>query len=343
MAKEINEKTFELNITNELLNLSKSFISYLGDFHWFHFPPMRNRVVISRFLNQVTLFAEGLTQEQESNTLTGGYDVSINYNHPNGQKGRLIFLQYKAGVRKFYSNKTVSKFYRPTAKTKGRSPEHVLFTFNDAAEGTQHSTLRNLANRPGIQPESVIYVFPRITEKTEFKNKVGNLIPNSSFVPVIEIDNQASNQTPPIIISDGTSHKYRTSYDGLTSEVNFFFFFFYYDNKIISDFLSELICIQIERFAKLLSKQDRPDLEIFIDIVSESLNRFVEYELKQFPSNNLLIENVKKYIQRIVENFNSNRIIPDAPSRFTNIIPKEGLKLKFENKDDFSGINYQIF
>lgn len=343
MAKEINEKTFELNITNELLNLSKSFICYLGHFHWFHFPPMQDRNIISQFMKQATLFAEGLTQEEESNPLTGGYDVSINYNHPNGQEGRLMFLQYKAGIRKSYSNKSVSNFYRQTARMEGRSPEHVLFTFNDAAEGTQHSTLRKLANSAGIQSQSVIYVFPRITEKSDFKNKVGNLISNSSFVPVLEIDNQALNQTPPITINDGVSHKYRTSYDGLQSEVNFFFFFFFYDNKIISELLSELICIQIERFAKILLKQDRPDLEIFLEIVSESLNRFVEYELKEFTLSNLIIENVKLYIQRIVENFNSNKIIENAPSRFTNIIPSEGLKLKFENKLDFSGINYQIF
>ncbi len=343
MAKEINEKTFELNITNELLNLSKSFIWYLDHFHWFPFPIIRNRENLRQFFNHATIFAEGLTQDEENNPITGGYDVSINYNHPNGQEGRLMFLQYKAGIRKSYSNKSGSNFYRQTARMDGRSPEHALFTFNDAAEGTQHSTLRNLANRAGIKPESVIYVFPRITEKTEFKNKVGNLIPNSSFVPVLEIDNQASNQTPPISINDGVSHKYRTSYDGSTSEVNFFFFFFFYDNKIISELLSELISIQIERFAKILLKQDRPDLELFSDIVSESLNRFVEYELKEFSSSNLILENVRVYIQSIVESFNSNRIIQDAPSRFTNIIPKEGLKLNFEYNFDFSGINYQKF
>lgn len=343
MAKEINEKTFELNITNELLNLSKSFIWYLNHFHWFNFPLMRDRNIISQFMKQTTLFAEGLTQEEESNPLTGGYDVSINYNHPTGQIGRLMFLQYKAGIRKSYSNKSVSKFFRPTAKTEGRSPEHVLFSFNEAAEGTQHSTLRNLANREGIQPESVIYVFPRITEKTEFINRVGNLVPNSSFVPVLEIDNQASNQTPSITINDGISHKYRTSYDGLISEVNFFFFSFVYDDKIILELLSELICIQIERFAKILIEQDIPLLQEFLSNVLESLSQFVEYELKQFPSSNLIIENVRLYILKIEENFDSNRIILNAPSRFTNIIPKEGLKFKFENKFDFSGINYQIF
>jgi len=69
MAKEINEKTFELNITNELLNLSKSFIWYLDLFPWFHFNSMRNRNIISQFMKQSTLFAEGLTQKEERNIL----------------------------------------------------------------------------------------------------------------------------------------------------------------------------------------------------------------------------------------------------------------------------------
>ncbi|MFN7845595.1 MAG: hypothetical protein ACK5P4_00135 [Bacteroidota bacterium] len=343
MAKQINEKTFELNITNELLNLSKSFIWYLDHFHWFHFPPMQYRNIISQFMKQATFFAEGLTQEEESNPLTGGYDVSINYNHPNGQEGRLMFLQYKAGIRKSYSNKSVSNFYRQTARKEGRSPEHVLFTFNDAAEGTQHSTLRNLANSAGIQSQSVIYVFPRITEKSDFKNKVGNLISNSSFVPVLEIDNQAFVQTPSISINDGVTHKYRTSYDGLTSEVNFFFFFFLYDYLIISELLSELICIQIERFANILIKQNKPELEIFLDFLPDSFNRFVEYELKQYPAKDIIFAKVNSYINSIREAYRSESQIPQAPSKYSTVVPKEGLKFKFENKYDFSEINYQIF
>jgi len=343
MSKEINEKTFELNITNELLNKSKSLIWYLNHFHRLNMPPLRYRNNISQFMNDVNLFAEGLTQEEESNKLTGGYDVSINYNHPNGQEGRLMFLQFKAGIRKSYSNKRASKFYRQTARAAGISPEHVMFTFNDAAEGSQHSTLRSLANRSVILAKSVMYVFPRITEKTVFINKVGNLIPNSSFVPVLDIDNQASTQTPPIVINDGISHKYRTSYDGITSEVNYFYFYFLYDNKIISELLSELICIQIERFAKILLNQGRPNLGVFLEIISESFNRFVENELNSYPSKEVIFANVNLYINSIGEAYRSDRQIVQAPSKYTTVVPKEGLKLNFEEKADFSCINYQLF
>lgn len=343
MAKEINEKTFELNITNELLNLSKSFIWYLNHFHWFPFPVIRNKELLVQFFQQASIFAEGLTQEEESNPLTGGYDVSINYRYPSGAEGRLMFLQYKSGIRKSYSNIAISKFYRRTARNENRSPEHIAFTFNDAAEGTQHSTLRNLSNSAGVSPNSVLYVFPRITEKTDFYNKVGNLIYHSSFVPVLEIDNQASNQTPQIVINDGITHKFRTSYDGLTSEVNYFYYYYYYDNSIIHNLLAELICIQIERFTKILIKQERPLLDIFLDAINEGINRFAEYELKEYQIRNIVRENVTSYIKTLKENAGSNRIIADAPSKYTTKVPNGGLKLRFDDKNVFSKLKYQIF
>lgn len=340
MGKNINEKTFELNITNELLNLSKSFIWYLD-----HSPLcwLLPRTTWSQFLNQSTLFAAGLTQDEESDPLTGGYDVSINYTLPNGQDGRLIFLQYKAGVRKAYSNANASKFNRKIALKEKRPAEHVSFTFNDAAQGTQHSTLRNLANKTDIQSHSVMYVFPRITEKADFESKIGSLIFYSSFVPVLELDNQASNQTPQVSIIDGVSHNYRTSYDGLTSEVNYFFYYFYYDPGFISLFVSELICIQIERFAKSLRKEEPPFFEIFINGISDAVSRFIDAELKAVPSSTLIQSGVSSYIGRVREGLAVNKEIPAAPSVFTTIIPKEGLKLKFDNKNDLSLINYQLF
>jgi hypothetical protein len=343
MAKEINEKTFELNITSELLNLSKSFIWYLDHFHLFHSPFMRDRNIFSQFLSHSTFFAEGLTQEEESNPLTGGYDVSINYNHPNGQEGRLMFLQYKAGIRKSYCKNKVSQFYNQTARNNSRSAEHVLFTFNDAARGTQHSTLRNLANSTGISPNSVIYVFPRITERSDFYEKSGSLIHCSSFIPVLDIDNQASNQTPPISINDGITHKFRTSYDGLISEVNFFFFFFFYNHHFPHDLLSELICIQIERFARIIDKVENGLLEIFLDILPDVLSLFLKYELNQNQLAFNVIQNVSSYINLLKVSYKSNKIIPQAPSEHTTILSSEGLKIRFEDKNDFSLLNYQIF
>lgn len=343
MSKEINEKTFELNITNELLIISKSFIWYLDHFHRFNFPHLRNKNIISNFLNQSTFFAEGLTQKEESDKLKGGYDVSINFKHPRYPDSRVMFLQYKAGERKLYSKNKESKFYKKTAIKESRDSEHIMFTFNDAADGTQHSTLRNLANTTGIKPSSVLYVFPRITEYSDFKSKIGNLIYNSSFVPVLEIDDQASNQTPPITIIDKESHKYRTSYNGITSEVNYFYFFFLYNNEIVTNLLSELICIQIERFATLLSKEESPLIKLFLEELDEIIKQFVDYELNEYSLNYKIVEGVKFYIKSIRENHSDKNEIPRAPSNYTTVLPKEGLRLNFDKKIDFSNLTYQIF
>lgn len=338
MTKEVNEKTFELNITNELLTLSKSFIWYLGHFHWLPFQEAENRHLLRQFFNTATIFAEGLTQEEESNPVNGGYDVSINFRHPYGQEGRVMFLQFKAGYRKLYSRKIGSMFHR-----KNGNSEHVMFTFNDAAEGTQHSTLRNLANSTDVSQNSVLYVFPRITKKQEFINQSGNLVNLTSFVPVLEIDKQGLSQSPQVIVNDGIVHKYRTTYDGLTSEINHLLLQFIYDKQIVSEFIAELICIQIERFSKILKRYENLTFDLFLESLSENLSTFIEYELKEFSFASIVTQNVQSYINLIVQSRSDYSGIPQAPIKYTTIIPKEGLKLRFEDKQDKSSVRYQIF
>lgn len=343
MKKKLNEKTLELNITNELLNLSKSFVCYLL-YPICHHLFSRNQQGIDIWLqviNQPILFAQGLTQEEESNE---GYDVSINYTLSNGQDGRLMFLQYKAGIEKKHSNKPESNFLRQTAKLDNRTPNHIVFTFNDAAGGRQHSALRELASREGIKPQSVMYVFPRITEGADFKNKIGSLIYSSSFVPVLALDNQALGQTPPVVINDGIIHKYRTSYDGQISEVNSVFFVFNYDDRIFLWLVSELICIQIERLVKVLKEYNKDALEEFLDILlGSNMDEIIAKKLNLSHYNNMMIKDIKIYVKAIKEKLNLNEEIPMAPSKFTTIVPKEGLKLTFSSKDYFSTTNFQLF
>lgn len=329
MAKEINEKTFELNITSELLNLSKSFIWYMD------YSPVKDLIsskVWLEFFNQPCLYATGLTQQEESNTEKGGYDVSINYSLPNGKEARIMFLQYKAGRHVTYSKLKGSQF----EKSKGKDTEHVCFTFNDAAKNTQHSTLRKLATSLGETSKSVLYVFPRITKKQDFISKVGQLIHNTSFVPVLEIDAQGAKQIPEIVIKDENEHKFRTSYDGRKSEVNLLLLLLLLDQGIVFNILTELICIQVERFFNILKMKDNSNLTPWIDIVSTSINRFVSAELR-FDTTP-----INEYLNIVRTDLEKDNFIAHAPSRFTSIIPKEGLKLNFESRNDFSSIKYQI-
>jgi hypothetical protein len=96
--KNINEKTFELNITNELLNVSKSFMWYFEDSALsLHYSPLALKLIDSVF------FANGLSQAQEADSNNGGYDVSINFVNPNNvDEVRLLYIQYKAGTHTKY-------------------------------------------------------------------------------------------------------------------------------------------------------------------------------------------------------------------------------------------------
>jgi len=82
---------------------------------------------------------------------------------------------------------------------------------------------------------------------------------------------------------------------------------------------------------------------MFLEVLSDSFNRFVEYELKQYPAKDIIFAKVNSYINSIREDYGSNRQIPQAPSKYTTIVPKEGLKLKFDDENNFSSINYQLF
>lgn len=330
----INEKTFELNITNELLNTSKAFLWYLSFSPISHLLP---RDAWRKLLMDSAVYAEGLTQDQEAN-LGGGYDVSINVNNVSPYDPRLLLLQYKAGKHKNYCRNNQSQFYQPL-----RPPVHIQFRFNDAARGTQHIILRNLANQRDIQSESVMYVFPRITEVADFRSKIGNLIWHSSFVPVLDIDRQAANQNPTITIRAGTPHNYRTTYDGLTSEVNYYYYKYFYDGSIVERLLGEICCVQIERVLKTANSLDTQVNSELIDKISATFNEFVSQEVNNNILNNTINESISNYLIYVKQNLR-NGIIAEAPEFYTTTIHHRGnIKMKFEEYMNFDKLQYQIF
>ncbi|GAA4764540.1 MULTISPECIES: hypothetical protein [Flavobacterium] len=333
MAKEINEKTFELNITSELLDISNSYIHYMTNKH---ISKIKSEDEWFDFFQNKKIFAEGLTQAQETNPKTGGYDVSINYKTDKDNVGRLLFLQYKSGEHCDYCMNPKSQFYGSRKNKK----EHIAFTFNDAANGTQHSTLRRLAKKKEIISESVLYVFPRITKMSEFN--VGSLLNNTSFVPVLEIDKQGKKQKPPIKIIDRVTHRYRTSYDGCKSEVNYFYYFFFYNNLILSELLSELICIQFERFFKNYIKNTTfaAEVEQLLEAIKDSIDSHSSFYKDVFFDKNIILDYLNLFE---IKSLNISELkIPHAPQKYSSIIPIEGLKLSFENETDLSNITYQI-
>jgi len=337
MKKEINEKTFELNITHELL---------CRPINWFierHFlfrglikSDLKKKNEILKYLHTIKFYSLGLTQDEESSP-GGGYDVSININDSSVVDKRLLMLQYKSGIHIEYSTLNNSIF------TKSNPPsEHIKFKINDAAKNEQHIILRKLSKSKGINRNSIMYVFPRITNRTDFQSKIGKLVEYSSFVPVREIDRQASKKG--IIIKKGDIHHYRTSYNGLKSEVNSEPSDFEYDDSYKYKLIAELICIRIERIVRFVVKsneRDKDNLKYILDDLID-YNQFIYYNFENTQTE-IIRNKVKSYIKSLSENLNSNREITKAPSEFTTILPKGGIKLNFEEKYDLSSINYQIF
>lgn len=341
MGKAINEKTFEINITSELINKSK-LMAWSLTFPYFHL--IRPDKYWDYLISAETIFCEGLTQAEESNPETGGYDTTISFLDRNRVTRRLMFLQFKAGYHRERSNNPNSIFCKKSENYNGGDTKHILFTFNDAAEGTQHSTLRKLSQKNGVKPKSVMYVFPRITTKEDFDSNIGRLSLESSFVPVVDIDEQGSNQTPSVTIIDGTTHKYRTSYDGQQTELNKFFFFFDYEKSIIREFLTELTCVHIERILqKFEREEDKKDLPVILDLLEENINSDSNSPFIVNRSKEINLKTIKNYIKKVRAGYIVNEIIMPAPSKFTSIIPENGIKISLNDENYHSSLKYQIF
>lgn len=335
--KEINEKTFELNITSQLLNISKSYIYYMtkpfissimNEEQWFE------------FLQENIFFSKGLTQKQEADPVVGGYDVCINYRNRKGRTGRLLFLQYKSGVRADYCTNPASQFHGSRSNKK----PHIVFTFNDAAEQTQHSTLRTLAYSTAIKPASVLYVFPRITEESEFFENCDDLLCHTSFVPVIEIDRQAMAQKPPVEILDGVSHRYRTSYDGNTTEVNYYYFYFYYEQLMISNLISEFICIEFERLLTVAAADKKLFAPVVIPFINDVLDKIESRKYERFSGLDISTETITAYLKGVtVKGLGAEDvIIPKAPEHYTTEITDKGMTIEWEGEQDLSHIQFQV-
>jgi hypothetical protein len=220
---------------------------------------------------------------------------------------------------------------------------HVMFTFNDAANNGQHLILRELANSQNINAQSVLYVFPRITEKVEFFKNVGNLVSHTSFVPVLEIDQQASKKG--ITITQGTIHKYRTSYDGKNSEVNYYYYYFDYNSKIVDEILSELICVQIERLLRFFMNNKQLDYNESISDIKQAIETaYSEHSIKQ--NENLEFRtfdksNLQNFLDLLSDKNWDN--IPEAPSTYTTILSNEKMEIFKKQNKDFDSFSFQIF
>lgn len=292
---EFHEKTLELNITHELLNLADSYFWFLKDIPlWDYWRPAHRLP----FFNVPKSTAGGFHittegKDDPTGNAGGGFDVRIK----SGSGGHLLFIQYKKGDLQTSSPDPKSEF--------NTAPhEHFKFKINSTSTN-QHFVLRNLANGiGGSKGNAVVYAFPLIEDMADLEANAGNLIRRTKFVSVADIDKQAKRQTPKVSFKKNKEHNFRVGkFDMNRCEVNYFFFFFGGIDRtpeIIADIIGVKVQEALESFLKSIENNDRQS-DAYKDFIAfqlrESFIRYLRYLLHYFEVSpaKLSVDFLEKY------------------------------------------------
>ena len=365
---KINEKTMELNVTNELLNLCNSF--------WWFLKPIALKKYwrpVWRFptLGLPRYYPVGLdTKSEGANKTTGGWDIKIQMKKVDGYTPRALFMQFKAGKHYGYCQNKESLFHG----NRWVPNPHIGFPINSTNNKDQHEILRNLAkNCPN---DAVLYVLPRISSKEQLEENLGNLIKATSFISIADIDKIAAECTPKVDLGDGESHKFRMDYHQPgRRELNYFYFAFEGPDHQ-SDLISEIVAIRIEQaltklkfglegdaipnrflreamtsywffvaefFGNKVVLQEDFSYDDLLSGVFES--QLLLTDLRQGLS--LLVIKIFSKMRPFMEIFreggslNAETRIPKAPTKFSVIIPDNGLNFSLPSGLE-GGFNYQL-
>ena len=235
---EFHEKTLELNITHELLNLADSWYWFLTDIPLWRYWRPRHRLPFLKFPKSISggfhITTEG--KNDPTGNAGGGFDVRIK----TGSGGHLLFIQYKKGDLVTTSPDPKSEF--------NKSPhDHFKFKINGTTTD-QHFVLRDLANGIGkTNGNAVVYALPLIADMDELEANAGKLIRKTKFISISDIDIQAAAQNPSVSFTKGMEHNFRVGkFDLNRCEVNFFFFFFYGKDRT-SEIIADIIAIKFQK------------------------------------------------------------------------------------------------
>ncbi|MDJ0276196.1 hypothetical protein QLH51_05165 [Sphingomonas sp. 2R-10] len=172
----LTEKTLEINTTHELLSLGHGIWSIL----WGAMPrPMAPSTVVGP-----SIYATGLSLKGEKHH---GWDIPLDLPAITGRPARVAFLQFKLGKQLTYSLYPGSTFGSP----KSSMTRHVLFGINNNSDKTQHGRLRATGIASGT-PHSAIYALPLLTEDRQVRRALGNLLANTLFFAVPDVDAAAA-------------------------------------------------------------------------------------------------------------------------------------------------------
>lgn len=377
---EFHEKSLELNITHELLNLADSWHWFLTDIPLWRYWRPRYRLPFLKFPKSTSGGFHITTEGKRDSTgkAGGGFDVRIK----SGIDGSLLFIQYKKGELV-----TVS----PDPKSEFDKLPHDHFKFKINSKSTnQHFTLRELANGIGKEKgNAVVYAFPLIANMAELEENAGKLIRKTKFVSILDIDNQA--KINKVKIETDKVHNFRIGKFNMNRcEVNYYYYYFNGKDRT-PEIISDIIAIKFQKTLSYFMKEIKKNYNKFgldeeyipygirqsfmqylrflfhyfevsptkinIPYITKSINYFYNDEFKQYENNVRDIEILTSIFNELdrYEKF-INDIENSIPEKlFEQEVPKYKPKFLIQNENEndfyfrlkeqknqdfFDGINY---
>lgn len=325
---QFHEKTLELNITHELLNLADCWHWFLTDSPLWKYWNPKYRLPILRFPKSTSAGFHITTEGKNDPTGNsgGGFDVRIK----SGVGKNLLFIQYKKGDLVLSSPDPKSEFHKVPH-------DHFKFKINSKSTN-QHFTLRDLANGIGqTKGNAVVYALPLIADINELEKNAGKLIRKTKFISILDIDLQAACQKPPVEFKKNSEHNFRVGkFDINRCEVNYYYFFFSGKDRT-SEIITDIIIVKfrkilfnfIRKIKKYYNKHGLVDEEVLFQI-NYSFIRYTKYLLQYFevsPSKlniSFLQKNAEYYENEFTNYESSERDIEILKSVFSELE-------KFEN------------
>lgn len=249
---KLHEKSLELNITHELLNLADTWHWFLTDIPLWRYWRPRYRLPFIKCQKSVAAGLHTILEGKNDPTgnAGGGYDVRIKA----GKSGHLLFIQFKKGDLCTTSPDPTSKF---------NNPPHAHFRFEiNGTKTNQHFTLRDLSlGVGGNKGNAVVYAFPLINDIQDLEDNCGKLLRKTKFVSVSDLDDEAARANVQFAINQ--THNFRIGVDDMNRcEVNYFFFSFLGVDRT-PELITDAIVIRFQKILYSFAKEIETAFEKF--------------------------------------------------------------------------------
>lgn len=269
----MQEKTLELNITHEILNLGVAFFVHHNirggrgltrHIHPHHYWPFLGAFPIE--------YASGFHINLEGPM--GGYDVALHCENHGGPENKVAFIQYKAPKYKSHRTNDTTNFCTP-----GTPVPHFQFKIN--TNNRQHVQLRRLSRAQGSYTQNhVLYALPMLKDMGDLTSKLGRLVRHTKFITIRHIDHVASHQPNTVDLAVG-EHKILVGENNpnvveVKSDA-----FEFNEKDITGDVIAEVITAIVRKNIAAI-KRSIKEYDVPQDIIKDFLPNMLRYHFYQY-------------------------------------------------------------